>query len=140
VVLAVVLAALWGLGAGVVGAFVAPAVVRLGGAALPVGLVLALAAVVGAVVAGARTVQAQGAGAPLTGGRDLTRRLGAVAACVGWVAGVFVLSQRTAVGDLVVPGDTAGYAFLLGGMLTAGLSAAVVGRTAPASGRPAGRR
>ena len=122
---AVVLAALWGAAAGIAGAFVAPSVVWIGTRSVPWGAVAALAAVALAVVVGARTA------GPRPGG---------AAALFGWLLAVFVLSQPRAAGDLVVPGDAAGYVFLIGGLLVGGLTLAVVARDPAPSAPPAARR
>ena len=47
-------------------------------------------------------------------------RPGAVAAAGGWLLVVLLLASQRPEGDLVVPGSTVGYVWLLGGMLVAG--------------------
>ena len=47
-------------------------------------------------------------------------RPGAVAAAGGWLLVVLLLASQRPEGDLVVPGSTEGYVWLLGGMLVAG--------------------
>lgn len=86
-----------GAAVGVLGSFVHP----VEAAGLPVGLLLAVATSVGVWV---------------TCGL-LLGRAGCVAAVLGWLVVVLLLSSRRPEGDLVVPGTTAGYVWLLGGML-----------------------
>ncbi|MQY03814.1 DUF6113 family protein [Actinomadura macrotermitis] len=66
-------------------------------------------------------------------GRGMGGRLGAVIPAAAWMAVVFVMSTKRAEGDLVVPGTTAGYVFIVGGMV-----AAVAGAALVPSRRPAG--
>jgi hypothetical protein len=99
--LAVVLGAL----AGLLGSFVHPVVV----AGLPLGLVCAL------VLSGSAFVAA---------GVAAGSRSGAAAAAVGWLVPVLLLSAPRPEGDLVVPGTGLGYAWLVGGMVVAGLAIA----------------
>jgi hypothetical protein len=47
-------------------------------------------------------------------------RPGAAAAAGGWLLVVLLLASQRPEGDLVVPGSTEGYVWLLGGMLVAG--------------------
>jgi hypothetical protein len=61
-------------------------------------------------------------------------RPGAVAAAVGWLLVVLLLASQRPEGDLVVPGSTEGYLWLLGGMLVAG--ACTVPSYRPADRRP----
>ena len=72
---------------------------------------------VGLLVAGALS-----AGVFVTSGLALGRP-GAVAAGVGWLLVVLLLASQRPEGDLVVPGSTLGYVWLLGGMLLAGACA-----------------
>ena len=99
-VLALALAVLAGLGAGLLGSF-AHAATSYG---LPVGLVAALGLSVG-VFAVARL--ATSSRAPVAG------------AVLGWASVVLLLSVQRPEGDLVVPGTALGYGWLLGGMLVA---------------------
>jgi hypothetical protein len=52
-------------------------------------------------------------------GLGMGGRLGATIPAVMWGVVVFVMSMRRSEGDLVVPGTTAGYLFIIGGMLAA---------------------
>jgi hypothetical protein len=61
-------------------------------------------------------------------------RSGAVAAGGGWLLVVLLLASQRPEGDLVVPGSTEGYVWLLGGMLVAGAC------TVPRYGAPERRR
>ena len=92
--------------AGGLGSFVHA--VRIAG--LPVGLSCALALSAAVFV---------------TGGLLTATRSGPAAAAAGWLGPVLLLSAPRAEGDLVVSGDLLGYAWLLGGMLLAGLALAV---------------
>ena len=106
-----VLLALWG-------AFLVP--FRVGGALVPVSLVIAA---VGNVLVGR-------AAARLAGSR------GALATGVLWLGVAFVLSSRRAEGDVVVPGSAVGTGFLLAGALGSAVAyGAAVLRTAPAEPR-----
>lgn len=98
-------AAAAGAGAGVLGSFVHPLVL----AGLPVGLAVAAALSAGVFV---------------TSGL-LLGRPGAAAAALGWLVAVLVLASRRPEGDLVVPGSVAGYVWLLGGTLLAGVCVAL---------------
>ncbi|XRQ11840.1 DUF6113 family protein [Actinomadura welshii] len=60
-------------------------------------------------------------------------RLGATVPAVTWVLMAFVMSMRRGEGDLVVPGTTAGYVYIVGGML-----AAVAGVMLVPAARPPG--
>jgi hypothetical protein len=97
VLLLTVLLALWG-------AFLVP--FRVGGTLVPVSLVIA---VVGNVLVGR-------AGARVAGST------GAVVPGLLWVAVTLVLSSRRAEGDVVVPGDAVGLAFLLTGALASAVA------------------
>ncbi|TDD81040.1 hypothetical protein E1293_19540 [Actinomadura darangshiensis] len=68
----------------------------------------------------------------LLSGRGMGGRLGATIPAVVWAVVVFVLSMRRPEGDLVVPGTTAGYVFILGGMIAAVIGVMLV----PPAGRP----
>jgi len=92
-----------GAAAGVLGSFVHP--LRVAG--LPGGLLLALALCVTVI----------GAAGLLVGSRS-----GAGAAAVGWLVMVLLFAAPRAEGDLVVAGDPAGYLWLFGGTLAAGLA------------------
>ncbi len=52
-------------------------------------------------------------------GLGMGGRLGATIPAVVWGVVVFVMSMRRSEGDLVAPGPTAGYLFIIGGMLAA---------------------
>ncbi|MFA1541312.1 DUF6113 family protein [Actinomadura monticuli] len=52
-------------------------------------------------------------------GLGMGGRLGAAIPAVAWGVVVFVMSVRRTEGDLVVPGSTAGYLFIIGGMVAA---------------------
>ncbi len=97
VLLLTVLLALWG-------AFLVP--FRVGGALVPVSLVIA---VVGNVLVGR-------AGARVAGSA------GAVVPGLLWVGLTLVLSGRRAEGDVVVPGSAVGLAFLLAGALASAVA------------------
>jgi hypothetical protein len=107
-------AALAGAVAGLLGSFV-HAVVPAG---LPLGLLLA-----GALSAAVFVTCGLALGRP-----------GAVAAACGWLLVVLLLASQRPEGDLVVPGSTAGYVWLLGGMLVAG--ACIVPSYRPPPQRP----
>ena len=95
----------------------------VGPARLPVGVLLAvllLGAVAVAVQAGART------------------RWGGTALAVGWFAVVTTASSRRREGDVLVPGDTRGWAFLLAGTAVLGLAVALPLR--PPARRPTAAR
>ncbi|NKZ03902.1 DUF6113 family protein [Actinomadura latina] len=66
-------------------------------------------------------------------GLGMGGRLGATVPAVVWGVVVFVMSMRRAEGDLVVAGTTAGYLFIIGGML-----AAVAGIMSVPPARPPG--
>ena len=108
-------AALAGAVAGLLGSLVHPA--RL--ASLPAGLVCGLA-LSAAVFAGS--------------GLAVRRRTGAGAAVLGWTVPVLVLSTPRPEGDLVVTGSAVGYAWLVGGLVLAGLCAAPTYRPPSADG------
>lgn len=61
-------------------------------------------------------------------------RPGAVGAAAGWLVVVLLLATQRPEGDLVVPGSTEGYLWLLGGMVVAGAC------TVPRYRRPDRRR
>ncbi len=109
-----VLAALAGAVAGVLGSFAHPDEV----AALPVGLLLGLGLSVAVFV---------------TSGL-LLGRAGAAAAAAGWLGTVLLMSSRRPEGDLVVPATATGYAWLLVGTLLAGVCIALPYSSGP--GRP----
>jgi hypothetical protein len=113
-VLLLVPAVLAGAVAGLLGSFVH----ALEPAGLPVGL----------LVAGALS-----AAVFVTCGLALGRP-GAVTAAGGWLVVVLLLASQRPEGDLVVPGSTDGYLWLLGGMLVAGAC------TVPRYGAPGPRR
>lgn len=52
-------------------------------------------------------------------GLGMGGRLGAAIPAVMWALVAFVMSMRRAEGDLIVPGTTAGYVYIIGGMLAA---------------------
>lgn len=108
-------AALAGAVAGLLGSFVHA--LEPGG--LPLGLLLAAA-----LSAAVFVTSGLAAGRP-----------GAVAAAGGWLLVVLLLASQRPEGDLVVPGSTEGYLWLLGGMLVAG--ACTVPRYRPMVRRPA---
>ncbi|MBW8481463.1 DUF6113 family protein [Actinomadura parmotrematis] len=60
-------------------------------------------------------------------------RLGGIVPAAAWLAVVLVLSRQRPEGDLVVPGTTSGYVFLIGGMvaLAVGLATSPVGPREP---------
>ena len=66
-------------------------------------------------------------------GKGMGGRLGATVPAVVWGVVVFVLSMRRPEGDLVVPATTAGYVFIIGGMV-----AAVIGIMLVPPARPPG--
>lgn len=94
-----------GVVAGVLGSFVHP-VTAWG---IPVGLLCALA-LSGAVF--------------VTSGLVVRSRSGAAVAAAGWLLPVLLFSSPRPEGDLVVPGDALGYAWLFGGVVVAGLAIA----------------
>ena len=94
-----------GIAAGVLGSFVHPVIAWH----LPVGLLCALA------LSGAVFVAA---------GLAVRSRSGAAAAAAGWLLPVLLFSSPRPEGDLVVPGDALGYAWLFGGVVVAGLAIA----------------
>jgi N-acetyl-1-D-myo-inositol-2-amino-2-deoxy-alpha-D-glucopyranoside deacetylase len=94
-----------GVVAGVLGSFVHPLVA--GG--VPVGLLCAYA------LSGAVFVAA---------GLAVRARSGAAVAAAGWLLPVLLFSSPRPEGDLVVAGDALGYAWLLGGVVVAGLAIA----------------
>ena len=101
-------ALLAGVVAGVLGSCAQQYVV--GAARLPVGVLLAvllLGALAVAVQAGART------------------RWGGTGLAIGWFAAVTLASSRRREGDVLVPGDARGWAFLLGGTAVLGLAVAL---------------
>ncbi len=108
-------AALAGAAAGLLGSFVH----ALEPAGLPLGLLLA-----GALSAAVFVTCGLALGRP-----------GAVAAAGGWLLVVLLLASQRPEGDLVVPGSTGGYLWLLGGMVVAG--ACTVPRYRSMAPRPA---
>lgn len=66
-------------------------------------------------------------------GLGMGGRLGATIPAVMWAVVAFVMSMRRAEGDLVVPGTTAGYVYIIGGMV-----AAVAGVMMVPAARPPG--
>ncbi|MFG2249574.1 DUF6113 family protein [Spirillospora sp. NPDC048823] len=66
-------------------------------------------------------------------GLGMGGRLGATIPAVMWAIVAFVMSMRRAEGDLVIPGTTAGYVYIVGGML-----AAVAGVMLVPAARPPG--
>ncbi|MEU8800327.1 DUF6113 family protein [Spirillospora sp. NPDC048819] len=66
-------------------------------------------------------------------GLGMGGRLGATIPAVMWALMAFVMSMRRAEGDLVVPGTTAGYVYIIGGMV-----AAVAGVMLVPAARPPG--
>ncbi|TDC81982.1 DUF6113 family protein [Actinomadura sp. 7K507] len=66
-------------------------------------------------------------------GTGMGGRLGATVPAVMWGLVAFVMSMRRPEGDLIVPGTTAGYIFIIGGML-----AAVAGVMLVPAARPPG--
>lgn len=101
------------------GAFLVP--LRVGGAPVPIGLLLALAT--GPLC--------------LAGGRLLGSRTGAVLPLVLWAVVAVALSSRRAEGDLVVTGSALGLAYLVLGLLGA---AVTVGVWRPRAGTAASLR
>lgn len=101
---AVVLLFVLGLVLGIFGAFLIPAGPRIGSVLLSVGVAVAL---IGNIVSGVL-------GTEMTG-----NRLGAIVPGIGWIVAVLPLGAKRPEGDLVVTGDTKGYAFLLVGILAA---------------------
>jgi hypothetical protein len=61
-------------------------------------------------------------------GWAMRTRLGAVVPTLGWLLVVFFMSSKRPEGDLVVSGSTAGYVFLLGGVIGAVIA---IARTRP---------
>jgi Flp pilus assembly pilin Flp len=59
-------------------------------------------------------------------GWGMGTRLGAVIPTLTWAAVVFLMSQRRPEGDLVVPGTTPGYVYLIGGLVAAVIAVALV--------------
>ena len=98
------LALVLGAAAGLLGSYAQQYVV--GSARWPVGVLLALG-LTAATAAAVRTSR--------------TERWACVAAAVGWFAVVAAAASRRREGDLIVPGDGRGWAFLLGGALVLGI-------------------
>jgi N-acetyl-1-D-myo-inositol-2-amino-2-deoxy-alpha-D-glucopyranoside deacetylase len=94
-----------GAAAGVLGSFVHPATAW----GVPVGLLCALALSAAVLVAA---------------GLAVGSRSGAAATAAGWLLPVLLFSSPRPEGDLVVPGDALGYAWLFGGIVVAGLAVA----------------
>jgi len=101
---AVVLLFVLGLVLGIFGAFLIPAGPRIGSVLLSIGVAVAF---IGNIVSGVL-------GTEMTG-----NRLGAIVPGIGWVVAVLPLGAKRPEGDLVVTGDTKGYAFLLAGLIAA---------------------
>jgi hypothetical protein len=101
---AVVLLFVLGLVLGIFGALLIPAGPRIGSVLLSVGVAVAL---IGNLVSGLLGIEMTG------------NRLGAIVPGIGWVVAVLPLGAKRPEGDLIVTGDTKGYAFLLVGILTA---------------------
>jgi hypothetical protein len=99
---AVVLLFVLGLVLGIFGALLIPAGPRIGSVLLSVGVAVAL---IGNIVAGVLGIEMTG------------NRLGAIVPGIGWVVAVLPLGAKRPEGDLIVTGDTKGYAFLLAGLL-----------------------
>ncbi|MFG2005766.1 DUF6113 family protein [Spirillospora sp. NPDC048911] len=53
-------------------------------------------------------------------------RMGAVIPTLTWAIVVFLMSQQRPEGDLVIPGDLAGYVFLIGGLVAAVIAVSLV--------------
>jgi hypothetical protein len=118
-----VAALLVGATAGLLGSVLHPQ--RLAG--VPLGLLAALVLTAAAVV---------------TGGMLTGTRAGAAFSAVGWVLPVLTLSAPRPEGDLVVPGTTLGYLWLLGGTAVAGATVAwpfAAGRRLPSADGAADR-
>lgn len=101
---AVVLLFVLGLVLGIFGALLIPAGPRIGSVLLSVGVAVAF---FGNIVSGVL-------GLEMTG-----NRLGAIVPGIGWVVAVLPLGAKRPEGDLIVTGDTKGYAFLLAGLIAA---------------------
>jgi len=113
------LALVVGAAAGLLGSYAQQYVA--GSGRWPVGVLLALV-LTAAAAAAVRT------------GRSA--RWGCMAAALGWFAVVTVAASQRREGDLIVPGDAKGWAFLLGGALVLGVAIALPApRTAPAAAR-----
>lgn len=65
-------------------------------------------------------------------GFGMGSKLGAVVPAAVWMVVTFVMSSKQSEGDLVVPGTTAGYVYIIGGMVAALLAIAL----APSRGGP----
>jgi hypothetical protein len=100
-VLAGVVAAVGGFGAGLLGSFVHAATSY----GVPVGLLAALGLSLAVFATAGLATRSRG---PVAG------------AVVGWATVVLLLTVRRPEGDLVVPGTVLGYAWLLGGTVIAG--------------------
>ena len=100
---AVVLLFVLGLVLGIFGALLIPAGPRIGSVLLSVGVAVAL---IGNLTSGVL-------GMEMTG-----NRLGAIVPGIGWLVAVLPLGAKRPEGDLIVTGDTKGYAFLLAGLLS----------------------
>jgi hypothetical protein len=64
-------------------------------------------------------------------GRGMGGKIGAAVPAVVWGVVVCVLSTQRSEGDLVIPGSLAGYVYIVGGMVAAGIAVARV----PSPGR-----
>lgn len=65
----------------------------------------------------------------------LSARLGGAALALGWFVAVTLASSRRREGDVLVPSDTRGWSFLLGGVLVLGVAVALPLWRAPAGAR-----
>jgi Family of unknown function (DUF6113) len=122
-VLGYLLALVAGIAAAVLGSFTFAYQTR----SLPVGLLVALCLCFAVFV---------------TAGLLLRSRGAAASAVVGWLVTVGWLSTQRPEGDLIVPGTTLGYCWLLVGLAVAGLSLAVpyaAKRTRSSGTAPTGR-
>ncbi|MEV4255053.1 DUF6113 family protein [Spirillospora sp. NPDC049652] len=59
-------------------------------------------------------------------GYGMRTKLGAVIPAAAWMIVTFVMSSKQPEGDLVIPGTTAGYVYIVGGLVTALVAIAVV--------------
>lgn len=65
----------------------------------------------------------------------LSARLGGAALALGWFVAVTLASSRRREGDVLVPSDTRGWSFLLGGVLVLGVAVALPLWRAPTGAR-----
>jgi hypothetical protein len=91
---------------GVCAAFVNTSSGRLGPVPVPFGLILGLSGLVALVVLVHVTARS---------------RIGVVLVSAGWLAPVYVLSQKRAAGDVVIAGDGPGLVLLFGGVIVIGI-------------------